>query len=501
MVYPRSNGNQASKKPYNYQGRQRNDSYRSNTPENSLWGENASSSKASTSTVRRNTASGHSASMPSASNSIFNQSNDAVVRASGNPFNMTNQGNVEEEKKRRIQNLAMLPYLDRRGLKALLSANPRFHLIEFKGVPKFIKTSVFLGDLIQAMSEIVGKSIISIHSHVNSSSNDLVDYKIGFNNVKIISRLQEVLGTGSFSLYKTEVQVVFPDLTAMSDCEYNRVVGDDFFTNGKNSPYKLSHASTHLLEVVIMLERVCLEKFWSISSICCNGENSFINLTDPSVVFCLNGFAHECQFVIEPSETTTFTGTIPSELLPIEGSPNTPINSASTAPLTPTELVKFDGFKAIFATHATNTRTALSTMIKRSLVESQACTSARMNNFEARIIQELLPLKNSASTFRAQLDLFANQLKSIDDKIDNLANVLTSTNDLLGKFVNKRDDKKKIDKLSKRMSIPDSDPVPTGKVDANIFPQHHHQTSAVNPSKNGTTALLDDIDDDILNED
>lgn len=459
----------ANSTPYSNPGNRRFSNQRNNVNQNrnDSWSEifNGSSQNAGTSSSADSRQFLHTA----------NQSETSNVTS--NPFNMASKSSVDEQNQKRLTQLSMMPYLERRGLKGLLLGNPRFHLMEFKGIPTFIKTSEFLRDLIVGMPDIRAKSIISIHTTKCSSQEGFVDYKLGFNSVKIITRLKDILGTGMIQLYKNSVQLVFPDLTETKLCEFNRVVGSEYFLPMDKSPYKLTHETASLVDVVLMLEKVCMEKIWGVNSVCCNGENSFISLSDHNLLFCLNRFAIDYKFKIEPSDTATFAGTIPSELIPIEDTnPNAPTNGTQTAKLSSDDILKFDGFKSLFDKHVADAKNSQLMLIKRSLQDSQVAMSTALNAFENSIRHDLTSLNNSISIQRAQIDLLTNQFGSIDNKTDIINNNITRTYDLLARYVAKRDEKKKVDKLNKRLT--------------------QESGNSVNPSTNGKTDLDDGILDD-----
>lgn len=414
----------------------------------------------------------------------------AVEKGEFNPFNMNEKPSGESENQKRLRILSSVPYLDRRGLKGLLVANPRFHLIELNGVPKFIKASEFLHDLMTSMPNVKVKHVVSVHIH--EANADVVNYKIGFNNTRIIAGLKEILGTGTFQLYKKSVQAVFPNLAENKMCEFNKVVGDNFFQPVNKSPYMLTHKEASLLAVVEMLEKVCGEKVWGINSVCCNGFKSFITLSDPNLLFCLNRCASECNFSIVPSDTATFTGTIPSELIPFEDTNiKAPTNSSDTAKLSTEDLIKFDGFKILVDKHTADAKASHLTVIKRSMLEFQSTMNARMNEFESITNQEFMGLKNSIDIQRAQVELNSNQLKSIVEKSDIINENIIKTFELLNRYVYKRDEKK-LERLSKRMTTPEQTSQHSSSFNDEAIGE------AVNPSTNGKTDLFDEEFDDEL---
>jgi hypothetical protein len=97
--------------------------------------------------------------------------------------------NNDQNEVKRFKDISMLSYLERRNLKPLLTGNPRFHLVDFNGVPKYIKASVFLSDMTLHLSEIRAKSIISVHSIVNAADSNLNDF---CNALDILSSIRQI---------------------------------------------------------------------------------------------------------------------------------------------------------------------------------------------------------------------------------------------------------------------------------------------------------------------
>lgn len=497
MGHHNTGKNNYRRAPYNgNQGYRRNDYNRDNRSETiqprvnpwieSSFRQNVSpeqSSIASTSTASRNVF-----------NSTYNQEDINVV-PNDNPFNLSNKVSVEEEDKKRLRNLSLMPYLERRNLKGLLNANPRFHLMEFKGVPKFIKPSAFLEDLTQSMPDLKVKHFISIHIQRNASDDSFVDYKVGFNNIKIISRLKEIMGTGSIDLYKSSVQLVFPNVDELNMCEYNRVISDEIGGASAKNPYKLTHGSTNLLAAVKMLENVCQERIWFVTAICCNGIETYINLGDASLLFCLNRHSHDCKYKVEPSDTAAFVGLIPSEFIPPTDELTTPVNITATAKLMPEEIVKYNGFKVIFEKHATDVKTAQIDLIKRSLLETQSAVSSQFSNLEFHLEQEFNAIKGEVETCKIQLGINENNLNVIDGKIDVLNATINNTFELLTRYVTKRDDKK-YEQLARRMTSTGAHGKKTNDIVTTLPTASASTTHSVNPAISGTTET--DYDDDIL---
>lgn len=336
---------------------------------------------------------------------------------------------VDEDNNKLMNNFVIMPSLERRGLKDLLVANPLFHLIEFNGMPKSIKTSIFIEDMMRSLPNIIkAENIISIHSQKSFVADDIIDYKIGFSNTHIISQLREILGSNSVELYNAVVQLVYPDLRQMESCEFVRVIDIDLLDIGIKNHFKLSHVYTNLFRVILMLEQICQEKFWSISAICCNGEQTFINLSDPILHSCLVKYANEFHYKIEQSDTASFTGRIPLELIQFENPCNTQNNNASTAKLTSEELVKRNGFKSLLNKYTARVNDSQLTSIQRSLLELRTFMNSRMSQVESKISHEIFPLKNSVLT--------------LEKTVNRNTNTTSLMHSLLDNYVTEREDKK-----------------------------------------------------------
>lgn len=373
--------------------------------------------------------------MPSTSNDVAYEKPSKVPRTA-KPFNIRQEGAVESKK--RLSDLQAMPYLERRGLTQLLSGNRRFHLMAFKGVPKFIKTSQFMIDMISNFAEIKERCFVSIHSSTNQTNDELVDYKIGFNSLKIVSRLRDVFGTGSINLYMTDVLVVYPDPKDMKMCEFNRIMDSEMANANEKNPWEISHENATLLDVVMMLEKVCAEKFWALSAICCNGRKTFINIIDSSILNNLHKYAGESSFSIKPGETAVFTGLIPSELLAPESSKETPINESRTGRMTKEEILKHSGFKALVDKHSEDTKHALFNRIKDSVTDCQKTLSNQMNEIESRSMNEIAKGFNRERYIRDQLEYHSERLNTIENNISLITNTVTKSFDLFSKYVDMR---------------------------------------------------------------
>lgn len=344
---------------------------------------------------------------------VQNQDNSINNFAHKSNPNVTKKVELEESTKI-LKDISMLPYLERRGLKGLLSGNPRFHLVAFNGVPKYIKLSMFLADMCTNIPEIKSKMIISVHTAISSSNRDLVDYQIGFNSLKVIKRLEEILGTGYVELYKGNVQIVIPDIEAYSNCEYNKVVTDEM-TQTKQ-PFKLMHKDMCVLNVIEMLEKICGEKIHFVSALCCTGEISYITVDHSALVINLNAAAESYKYKLEQSETIAMTGIIPSSLLPQE-TQNTPLNASQTSKLTSEEIVKFNGFKKIFDQFAKQTKNEELNLLKRSLRESQNAIENSLSNNEKRISEKIFPLETKINAVYARLETIELKMHEMEQSI------------------------------------------------------------------------------------
>lgn len=314
----------------------------------------------------------------------------------------TVKNNEPNNEVKRLKEITMLPYLERRNLKALLTGNPRFHLVTFNGVPKYIKASVFLSDMVLHIPEIKAKTIISVHSSVNAVDNNLIDFQVGFNSVKIIKRLEEILGTGYFELYKNSVQLVIPDIESYNNCEYNQTVNDDLTQH--KQPYKLTHSQDmNILKVMEMLEEICNDKYHYISAICNTGNITYINVNNSSSVLLLSSAAEMNKFKIEACDTIAIIGTIPSSLIPTHDI-DTPVNISATSKMTPEEIVKFGGFKMIFEKFSKELKDKDLNMIKRALRESQATVQRSLDENERRVDEKLSPLETKVNTCLSRLE-------------------------------------------------------------------------------------------------
>jgi hypothetical protein len=382
------------------------------------------------------------------------------------PITPQTANNNDQNEVKRLKDISMLPYLERRNLKPLLTGNPRFHLVGFNGVPKYIKASVFLSDMVLHLPEIRARSIISVHSIVNAADSNLNDFQIGFNSVKIIKKLEEILGTGYIELYKSNVQVVIPDIESYNNCEYNRLVNDDLTL--QKQPYKLSHADMHILKIMEMLEEICGDKYHYISAICSTGNCTYINVNNSSSVLLLSSAAEKHKFKIEACDTIAITGSIPSALMPAQEC-DTPINNSATAKLTPEEIVKYGGFKLIFDLHLKEQKDKELNLIKRSLRENQACIQTSMDENENKIAEKLAPLE-------IKVNACLSRLEEISEKCDNnLSYMKTMEQNIITAISNNNQASLKTPPTQKATTVT------AAKI---LRPQ---RGGSVNPSTNGTT--------------
>lgn len=301
----------------------------------------------------------------------------------------------------RLRDITMLSYMERRNLKGIMGGNPRFHLVGFNGVPKYVKTSVFLTDMTLHIPEIKPKNLVSIHSSINNANNQALDYQIGFNTVKIIKRLEEIFGTGYIDLYKATVQTVMPDIESNSNCEFNKVVNDAMTTN--KQPYKLTHKDMNLIKIIELLEDICGDKFQYISAICCTGETTYINIEYSALVLMLSNASTTRDFKIDPCDTVALTGVIPSEMLPSENL-ETPVNSTDTARMSPEEIIKFSGFKKIFEKFSKNQKDAEINMIKGSLRETQGNIQSSLREIEMKIDEKFVPMETKFNAVYSRMN-------------------------------------------------------------------------------------------------
>lgn len=318
-----------------------------------------------------------------------------------------NYRHTNNDEVKRLKEISMLSYLEKRGLKAILTGNPRFHLVAFNGVPKYIKTSVFLTDLIRSIPDLRPKAVISIHCSQNKNDNETIDYLIGFNTIKIMKKLEEVCGNGYLNLYKKMVQFVMPDLESYNCCEYNVNVEEELTIT--KQPFKMTHTETNITEIITILENVCGEKFFHVSAICCTGETTYINVNHSALFFLLNKAADEFNYYIESSDTIAMTGIIPSALMPAEIE-DTPVNSSSTAKLSTEEIVKFNGFKSIYDNYAKELKNQEINLIKRSLRESEATLHNAFNDLENKIEEKLIPIETKINTCLTRLEEVSQKL-------------------------------------------------------------------------------------------
>lgn len=342
----------------------------------------------------------------------FNYPHSNVSQNNVNPQNIRNE--EHEDNMRRIREVSMLPYLERRGLKALLSANPRFHLVSFKCVPKSIKTSLFLADMTMNLPEIKPKAIVSIHSNPNSTSSNHVDYMVGFNSVKIIKKLEEITGTGIIELYKSPMQIIIPNIENYNDCEYNKMVDDEI--NTSKLPFKLTHSETNTIKMVEMLEVVCGDKFHYVNSICCVGEVTYINISHSGLICTLTNAATAHNYKLESSDTITMTGTLPSSLMPIE-SDDLPVNASETGRMSIEEMIKFHGFKKIYENYINEIKNQELNLIKRSLRESQAVIQSSLYENEAKMDERIVPLELKITNCMSKID---EVTKKVDKSLEHL---------------------------------------------------------------------------------
>lgn len=309
---------------------------------------------------------------------------------------------------RRLKEISLPLYMQRRGLNAIMSGNPRFHLVGFNGVPKCIKTSIFLADMALNVPEVKSRTIISIHTTLNNCEPPTVNYLVGFNSVKIIKKLEEIFGTGYIELYKANVQVVIPDIQDTKECEYNHLVNDE--TQRSISPYKLTHKDTNLLNICEMLEEICGDKFGFVSAICCVGETTYINLNLPNLLLKLTEAAEKFAFKIAESDTIAMTGTIPSEYMGDE-SADTPINQAETAKLSTEEIVKFTGFKSLIEKHEKEKKNESTNLIKATLLSLERQLQSTMYQTERNIEQMVAHQELKISSGFAKLEDSMNRLE------------------------------------------------------------------------------------------
>lgn len=325
------------------------------------------------------------------------------------------------------------PTFDDRNLKALLIANPRFHLVTFNGLPKYIKTSMLLNDLALSIPEIKPKSILSVHSYKNSANDNLKDFKIGFDSIKIIEKLEKFCGTGYKELYKVMVQFVMPDIQSNSDCEYIKPASDDLTRN--KQPFKLIHHDTTLAKITEKLEGICGDKFEFITSICCIGEATYINVSHSALVFLLSTPNESYGFKIEPSSSIALTGTIPSELMPIVNS-DTPINANATSRMTPEEIIKFNGFKSLHDSFLKEQKDHEVNLIKRSLLESQASIQRTLNDMGERLEQKLTPLEVKIMAENSRLHEIIKKLESNQNRLITMMTLIHESSKAQGDVTN-----------------------------------------------------------------
>lgn len=330
---------------------------------------------------------------------------------------MTNEANYnknlygwhnDSDSIKRLKEIKLLPFMERRNLKAIMCGNPRFHLVAFNEVPKIVKTSLFLSDLALSVPDIRSRNIISIHCNTNSANPNNVDYLIGFNSTKIIKRIKDIFGTGYVDLYKSNVQVVIPDLEDTKQCEYNRVVTEELTLN--KEPYVLKHDESSLISMVEMLEKICDDKFFYITAICCVGYETYINVNRSNLILNLTNAAQQFGYSIDNCDTIALTGSIPSELLP-QCDADTPLNASQTAKLSIEEIIKNNGFKSLYEKYEKDQKNQEVNLIKRSLRELERSVHSTLNRVEGRIEEKLNPLE-------LKLNLGFNRLEEILTRVE-----------------------------------------------------------------------------------
>lgn len=308
------------------------------------------------------------------------------------------------------------------------------HLVGFNNLPKYIKPSVFLADLTLHIPDIKPKNIISMHVAINNNDNEKLNYMIGFNSVKIIKKLRDILGTGMVKLYKDEVQVVMPDLQTTSYCEYNMIVNDN--VEMAKQPYKLTHKEeTNALKVVEMLEEVCKEKIIHVNAICCTGLITFINISHSPLVLTLRNAADINGFELSESDTVALTGNVPSELLP-QVDDNTPINDSATARLTTEQVVKSYGFKAIMEQYSKEQKDQSVNLIKDSFVKMKEVMFRSFKDVEEKLERKFDPIE-------AQLNLEHARYEDSINKLDVKVNEILEVQRAILEMVKKNEAQKK----------------------------------------------------------